>query len=467
MSVAGGPTTWVAWDATNFPYLTTLRWSNGGPPLICVQRRDQTEIALLRVDPSTGKTATLLTETDPTWVNIHQDVPRWLADGSGFLWISERDGGPQLQLHNPDGRRRHVLVPASAGFQNLVAILGEGKDAELIYSASTDPTQAQLFRLRLSVWSEPQKLTTAGGLHSGVFAKSANIWVHTARTLASMPTTTVLQADGTPIGELPSVAVHEPVEPRVELLEVGKDRTFHAAVVWPRNFDSGKKYPVIVDVYGGPHHLQVQATRSRWLLDQWYADQGFIVVALDGRGTPGRGHDWERAIYKKFGSVPLEDQVAGLEALAKRYPAHGFAARRHRRLVVWRIHGGAGDHAAARYIQGRRRRGTGDGLARLRYPLHRALPGRASQRRGAYQTSSMLTYAANLKRPLLLLHGTADDNVYFRHSLRLVDTLFRHGKSFEMVPLSGLTHMVPDPVVMENLHARIAGFFRKHLGQPE
>ena len=96
---------------------------------------------------------------------------------------------------------------------------------------------------------------------------------------------------------------------------------FHADIVWPRKFEPRKPYPVLVDVYGGPGHINVAASRARWLLDQWYADQGFIVVALDGRGTPGRGRDWERAIKYKFGSVPLDDQVAGLQALGKRYPA--------------------------------------------------------------------------------------------------------------------------------------------------
>jgi dipeptidyl-peptidase-4 len=84
----------------------------------------------------------------------------------------------------------------------------------------------------------------------------------------------------------------------------------------------------------------------------------------------------------------------------------------------------------------------------------------------AYKEGNLLTYAKDLKRPLLLLHGTADDNVYFRHSLKLVDGLFRAGKDFEILPLSGLTHMVPDPNVMESLHARIARFLQKHLGPP-
>src|SRR5207237_9797328 len=100
----GGPTTWIGWDHAKYPYLTTVRWSKEGPPLVCVQTRGQTEIALLKIDPKTGKGETLLTETDPDWVNIHQDVPRWLPDGSGFLWVTERDVGPQLQLHTVQGK---------------------------------------------------------------------------------------------------------------------------------------------------------------------------------------------------------------------------------------------------------------------------------------------------------------------------------------------------------------------------
>src|SRR4029077_17251467 len=133
--------------------------------------RDQTEIALFKVDPKSGQTDKLLTESVPTWVNIHQDAPRWLPDGSGFLWISERDGGPQPGPHNPDGKRRRVLVPARDGFQGIVAVVGEGKAAQLVYNASTDPTQSHLFRASLEAWSEPERLTKDAGLHTGVFAK--------------------------------------------------------------------------------------------------------------------------------------------------------------------------------------------------------------------------------------------------------------------------------------------------------
>jgi dipeptidyl-peptidase-4 len=285
--------------------------------------------------------------------------------------------------------------------------------------------------------------------------------------MKAMPTSVVFKA-GKRVGELPSVAEEPLRAPAVDLLEIGPDkRRFNAAVVLPRDYNPKKKYPVIVDVYGGPHHIHVLATQTRWLLDQWYADQGFIVVAVDGRGTPGRGAAWERAIYQKFGSLPLEDQVEGLKLLGERYPMMDL-----KRVGIdgWSF----GGYMAALAVM-RRPDVFGAGVAGapvcdwLDYDTHytERYLGVPPKDGVAYKEGSLLTYTDNLRRPLMILHGTADDNVYFRHSLKLVDALFRAGKDFEMVPLSGLTHMVPDPLVMERLHGRIATFFQKHLGRPE
>src|SRR4029077_10378396 len=233
--------------------------------------------------------------------------------------------------------------------------------------------------------------------------------------------------------------------PRVELLKVGPEPGFYAAVVVPHNYDPKKKYPVMVDVYGGPHHQHVAAAKSRWLLDQWYADQGFIVVAIDGRGTPGRGRDWERAIYKKFGSVPLEDQVLGLKALGERYPAMDLG-----RVGIdgWSFGGYMSALAVMRRPDVFKAGVAGAPVVDwLDYDTHytERYLGVPPKDDDAYKSSSLLTYAKDLSRPLLIVHGTADDNVYFRHSLRLADALFREGKEFEILPLPGLTTQVPAP----------------------
>ncbi len=312
----GGTTVWVDWDALKYPYLASVHWGSRGPLTILVQARTQQEQVLLRVDPATGKTTPLLTENDPAWLNIHHDGPRWL-DEESFLWPAQRNDGLQLELRDQAGKLRHVVVGADAGFQELVDT--DGKARQIVYRASTDPTQVQLFRLRLD-GGKPMPLTSEPGVHTAVFGRQHHIFVHTASTRTAMPRTMVRRGDGTVIGALPSVAEEPPFVPKDELVTVGPGQGFHAVVIRPRDFDRRKRYPVIVHVYGGPGHQQVLATMSMRLLPQWLADQGFIVVSIDNRGTPGRGRDWERSLRKHFGSVPLEDQAAALKALGERFP---------------------------------------------------------------------------------------------------------------------------------------------------
>lgn len=464
LSIADGATTWIHWDRNKYPYLATVRWTKGGPPLLTVQSRDQTEVAVLEVDVATGKSAPLLVERDDRWVNLRQEVPRWLPDGSGYLWVSERDGGPQLEIRAKAGRLRQVAVPAGEGYLGLVDV--DGDDKAIYYTASSDPTQAHLYKVGLHPFGEIEKLTDEPGMHAAALAKNHSVYVRAARPRKGSPATFVHDAAGKRLGELPSVAESPPFEPRVELQTVGKSN-LHAAVVLPRQFNPRKRYPVLVDVYGGPHHIHVVSPEYRWLLDQWYADRGFIVVAIDGRGTPGRGRDWERAIYQKFADLPLEDQIEGLQALGAKYPAMDL-----KRVGIqgWSFGGYMAALAVLRRPDVFHAGVAGAPVADwLDYDTHYTerylgIPPKDDE---AYKTSSLLSYSGQLRRPLMMLHGTADDNVYFRHSLKLADSLFRHGKDFEMVPLSGLTHMVPDPDVMERLHERIAGFMRKHLGRPE
>jgi dipeptidyl-peptidase-4 len=459
----GGDTVWVRWDAKKYTYMTQVRWPKDGPLLVTVQTRDQKELALLKADPATGKTTPLVTEKDAAWLNLDQDVPRWLQDGSGFLWTSDQDGGPRLELRDAAGKLVRVLVPPRAGYLGLVDMDATSKS--VVYLASDNPTEARLFRVSLD-GGKPVCLTPEPGMYGAAFAKNHAVYVLTAQRLNQMPRITVHTKDGKLIGELPSEAEDPPFVPRAEVVKVGSGEGFYACVVRPRNFDTGMTYPVIVDVYGGPRHLQVVASMGRWLLDQWLADQGFIVVAVDGRGTPGRGRAWERVLTKRFGSVPLEDQVKGLRALARKYPEMDL---NRVGITGWSFGGYLSALAVLRRPDVFKAAVAGAPVVDWQdYDTHytERYLGMPDADAAAYKEASLLTYAAGLKRPLLIVHGTADDNVYFRHSLKLVDALFRAGKEFEVLPLSSLTHMVPDPVVTMRLRTRIADFFQKHLGKP-
>ena len=464
-------TRWLDWDHAKYPYLGKVTWSEHGPLTLTVLSRDQTDLALLACDLSTDKTSTLLTEHDDAWVNLDQDVPQWLpqSEGGGFLWTTERAGRWQLERRGRDGSAGAVLVPPAAGYVSLAGVAG----GQVYYTASADPTQARLEHVPLAGGTPDaaSELTREGGMHSGILGENETVIVDVSQDLGAMPRAVVRHLpDGAVVGELPSVAAEPPFTPRAEVLQLGPGEGFKCAVVRPRDFHpaAGNKYPVIVDVYGGPHHQQVTASMRTYLLDQWLADQGFIVVLADGRGTPGRGRDWERAIAGHFGSVPLDDQVAALQLIGAEHPELDLERVG---ITGWSFGGYMSVLAVLRRPDVFKAAVAGapvvdwmdyDTCYTERY-LGVPDTGRWPD---AYKEGSLLTYAADLKRPLLLIHGTADDNVYLRHSLQLVEALFRAGRPFEFLPLSGFTHMVPDPVVRVRLEERVVRHFQTHLAKP-
>jgi dipeptidyl-peptidase-4 len=201
-----------------------------------------------------------------------------------------------------------------------------------------------------------------------------------------------------------------------------------------------------------------------YLVQQWMADQGFIVVSIDGRGTPARGRAWERAIKWDLMEVPLRDQVEALQALGRRYPEMDLTRVG---IYGWSFGGYFSALALERRPAVFSAAVAGAPVTDWRdYDTHytERYMGLPEQNAKGYDASSALTWAKDLFRPLLILHGTADDNVYFLHSLKLVDALFRAGKTFEFVPLPGYTHMVADSVGITQVNHRIVEHFRRHLG---
>jgi len=222
---------------------------------------------------------------------------------------------------------------------------------------------------------------------------------------------------------------------------------------------------VLLKVYGGPHVVTVEAGRDAYVMDQWYADAGFVVVRADGRGTPHRGRAWERVILKDLITIPLDDQVAALQAVGAR----------HRELDMTRV--GVFGWSFGGYFST---------LAVLLRPdifkcaiagapvTDWALYDTAYTERymktpqanpDGYKSTSALTHAAKLERPLLIIHGITDDNVHFAHTLSLIEALYLAGKRAEVITLSS-THMVPDPKLNLAREQVQIDFFRQHLGPP-
>ncbi|MEO8183515.1 MAG: prolyl oligopeptidase family serine peptidase [Deltaproteobacteria bacterium] len=461
IGVQGGRTTWLEWDRVAFPYLASVSWQKNAPLTLVVQNRSQTEQQVLVADGN-GKTRSLLVERDPTWINLDPaGLPYWDPDAQSFLWSSERNGSWELELRGSDGALLRTLVPAALGYKGLAGFDRERVAAWVV--ASPDSRQSQLFRVPLD-GAAPERISRAEGEHSLRGSERAGVAVLSSKERSGERHERVLRADGSLAGELASVAERPAVLPEPELCTVQVDGRQHfAAVLRPRSFERGRRYPVIVSVYGGPHANHVKLDPYGYLIDQWYADGGFIVVRADGRGTPGRGRDWERAVHQRLASVALDDQVAILQAVAAERPELDLGRVG---ITGWSF----GGYLAAMAVELRpdvfRAGVAGAPVTDWRdYDTHytERYMGLLESSGAAYEASSALTHAGKLERPLLLIHGTTDDNVYFTHSLKLSQALFRAGKPFEMLPLAGFTHMVPDPVVKRALSRRILDFFRRSL----
>lgn len=253
------------------------------------------------------------------------------------------------------------------------------------------------------------------------------------------------------------------MEPVVRLLTVGA-RQLRCGLVLPREHSAGDRWPVLLDPYGGPHSQRVLHARGSWLEPQWLADRGFAVLVVDGRGTPGRGPEWERSVHRNL-TATLEDQVDALHAVAELEPAldldrvairgwsfGGYLAAMavlHRPdvfsaavagapVVDWRLYD---THYTERYL------------------------GLPQEHPEVYARNSLLDVADTLTRPLLLIHGLADDNVVSAHTLLLSQRLTESGREHAALPLTGVTHMAAQEVVAENLLLLQVDFLHRALAE--
>ena len=272
----------------------------------------------------------------------------------------------------------------------------------------------------------------------------------------------IMTTDGKVLAQLKVTAETPPRWPTTELTQAKSVPAFDTAITRPHDFKSGKKYPVILQVYAGPTSKTVNAVIRSYLPDQWMADQGYIVVRLDGRGTPWKGRDWERVIKGNFIDIALNDQVAGLQALAGQFPELDLA-----RVGVtgWSFGGYFSAMAAIRRPDVFRAGVAGAPVVTWEnYDTHytERYLGTPQTNPEAYKISNVTTYASELRRPLLLVHGITDDNVYFQHTMQLADALFMAGKPYELLPQLG-THMITDPLVKLRQQQRIIEFFNLNL----
>ncbi|MCG6499036.1 S9 family peptidase [Kitasatospora sp. A2-31] len=465
-----GSRTEVVWDREAFPYLGRVHWSTGGVPLLLVQARDQRSQQILGVDVETGATEVLHEERDEVWLELFAGVPAWTPDGK-LVRISDTAG--------EDGVRAlvvgdHAVTGADLHLRSVLAVTAE----EVFFTASggateADPEPGWIAVGRISHDGKQLSWEAANGRPFTSVSTAVHAAGITVRATAEpdLPGTLVQVARDLPEGVVvDDVAVIEsyaetPVITARPVFRFAGERRIPAAVFLPTGYDRERDglLPVLMDPYGGPHGQRVVQAHNPHLNSQWFADQGFAVVVADGRGTPGRGPAWEKSIAFDFAGATLDDQVDALQALAGEFPLDlGRVAIRG-----WSY----GGYLAALAVL-RRPDVFHVGVAGAPvtdwelYDTHytERYLGHPAERPEVYAANSLGGYASGLERPLMIIHGLADDNVVAAHTLRLSSALLAAGRPHTVLPLSGVTHMTPQEEVAENLLLLQVDFVKKSLG---
>ncbi len=450
-----GSVTAVDWDRDFFPYLAAVDWTDAGLTLL-VQARDQQGTMVLQVDatagPTRGETTVLSHDYDAAWVELVPGTPARLADGR-LVMTADRDGARRLLVAD------EPVTPPELQVRSVVAIGGHDQAPVVTFCANPidDATQLQVWQ-----WSdnELRAVTTERGVH-GAALGGATLVVRSA-TLDRPGVTTIARTPSDD-HEIASFAEVPLVEPNVQLLTVG-ERRLAVAVLLPHGFDpDGDPLPVLLDPYGGPHALRVTQAHNSYLTSQWFADQGFAVIVADGRGTPGRGSEWERAVHGDLAGPTLDDQVDALLAVAEQVPGLDLT-----RVAIrgWSFGGYLAALAVLRRPDMFHAAIAGAPVTEWRlYDTHytERYLGDPSDSADRYDANSLLPLAADLTRPLLLIHGLADDNVVAAHTLQLSAALLGAGRPHEVLPLVGVTHMTPQEEVAENLLLHQLDFLRRSL----
>ncbi|MGH8888447.1 MAG: prolyl oligopeptidase family serine peptidase [Acidothermaceae bacterium] len=442
-----GARTEVDWDTSRFPYLVAVRWKADGL-LVQVASRDQKTMQYLEIEVPSGSATVLAEDRDEHWLEVVGGVPDRLPDGR------------LVRTVDIDDARRLIVgdrIVSPPGLQ-VRAVLALSPD-DILFSASSDPMQQHLWG-SFGPDHECVCLTSTPGVHSGTGA--SDVLVVTSASLSTDGTRTVVRQNGVEIGEIASYAEPAPFVPSISISRQGA-RELATALVLPSDYIAGSRtLPVLMDPYGGPHAQRVTASRSAYLNAQWLADQGFAVVIADGRGSPGRGPAWERAIAGDLATPVLDDQIDALHALAATNADLDLS-----RVAIrgWSFGGYLAALAVLRRPDVFHAAVAGAPVTDWRlydtYYTERYLGVDASS--AVYDRSSLIDDAPSLTRPLLIVHGLADDNVVAAHTLRLSSALLAAGRPHSVLPLSGVTHMTPQEVVAANLLRLEVAFLRDAL----
>ena len=507
----------VDWDREAYEYVAAVSWRRGHDPLVLVQNRRQTrdqvlEVAVAADGAALGATRVLEEHANEQWIDLVHGTPAYTPDGR--LVCSLNDMATDTNRLTMDGR---PFTPAGWNVRTVLAVTdedvlavvqrapeiatevprawagsGAASDAESLFGGhdarSFDVVSMGYDGSVAPITTEPGQWTASRGARgmvvSGRDMRSARARMRhivtrravggvtdaviAANTSDAANTTDITAADIT------STAAEPGFTPNVTFTRLGEHRLYTAIIAPSPSspYAHADKLPVLMKPYGGPGFQQVVASQSFYWEGQWWADQGFLVVTADGRGTTGRGPAWDRAIFENMKGVTLADQIEAVNALPEAVSRLNADGRRP---------GVPAPDLDKVCMIGWSYGGFLSALAVLDAPnvFKAACAGAPPTDWTLYDTHYTERYlgldpdvyyrngivqdAPKLERPLMLIHGFADDNVTIAHSLRLSQALMAAGRPHTFLPLTGITHMTNDETVAENLLTLQRDFLRDAL----
>jgi dipeptidyl-peptidase 4 len=453
VSAAGGITRWlqVPGDPRN-NYIARMNWAGNSNEIVLLQlNRRQNVLNVMLGNARTGQVQTLLAEKDDAWVDVDVDDLNWLADGKRFLWSSERDGWRHVYVASRTGTPPQLITPGAFDVISIESV--DEKAGWLYYIASPDnATQRYLYRISLSGNGRPERISPAAqaGSHSYSIAPNATWAFHTFSDISSPPTVELIQLPEhrvvRPLAPNSATIAHvkelDVSQPEFVKVGIGSDVVLDGWVIKPPHFDSSKRYPVLIYVYGEPAGQTVldRWMSTRYLWHQMLAQHGYVVMSFDNRGTPApRGRAWRKVVYRKIGVLAAEEQAAAARVV------QSWSFVDPKRIAIWGWSGGGSMtlNQMFRYpdiyqlgmsVAPVTDQHFYDTIYQERYM------GLPQDNEADYRRGSPVTHAANLAGKLLIVHGTGDDNVHYKGTEVLANVLIANKKQFTMMAYPNRRH---------------------------